>query len=182
MTFPVLLDTCTIFGAALNDFLLTLAERGAFRALWSGDIMAELRRNLAKRGIDSDAIDRRIENMIDAFPDAMVTGYSELVAGLTCEEKDRHVLAAAVRGGAAVIVTFNTGAFPPQSLESYDIEAVNPDDFLLAQLDLYPALVVHALHDTAAHYERPPMTPEDFLGRLTRCGVPRFVAAVLPLL
>ena len=81
-----------------------------------------------------------------------------------------------------MIVTFNTGDFPPQSLESYDIEAVNPDDFLLAQLDLYPALVAQALHDAAAHYERPPMTPEEYLGRLVRCGVPRFATAALPLL
>lgn len=40
MAFPVFLDTCTIFGAALNDLLLTLAERNTYRPPWSADVLA----------------------------------------------------------------------------------------------------------------------------------------------
>ncbi len=138
MAFPVLLDTCAIFGAALNDLLLTLAERGTYRPLWSADVLAELRRNLTRHGIDPEPVDRRIDAMQDAFPDAEVTGYADLVPQMTCDDKDRHVLAAAVRGGAALIVTFNLVDFPHTALSPYSITAVHPDDFLLDQLDLFP--------------------------------------------
>jgi hypothetical protein len=47
--------------------------------------------------------------------------------------------AAAVRGNAEVIVTFNVRDFPEPALKPYDILAVHPNDFLLDQLDLYPA-------------------------------------------
>lgn len=31
MAFPVFFDTCAIYGAGVNDLLLTLAERGLYR-------------------------------------------------------------------------------------------------------------------------------------------------------
>jgi len=34
---------------------------------------------------------------------------------MTCDQKDRHVLAAAVRSDAAALVTFNLGDFPHSS-------------------------------------------------------------------
>jgi predicted nucleic acid-binding protein len=85
-----------------------------------------------------------------AFPDAEVRGYENLVERMTCDSKDRHVLAAAVRSGAAVLVTFNTDDFPGTSTAAYDITVVHPDDFLLDQLDLYTGHTVAALRDQAA--------------------------------
>jgi hypothetical protein len=49
------------------------------------------------------------------------------------------VLAAAVRANVEVLVTFNLRDFPAPALEPFDIIAVHPDEFLLDQLDLYPA-------------------------------------------
>jgi predicted nucleic acid-binding protein len=45
--------------------------------------------------------------MRTSFPDASVTGHETLIDGMRNDPKDRHVLAAAVRGNAEVIVTFN---------------------------------------------------------------------------
>ena len=50
MAFPALLDTCTIYGAGLSDLLLTLAERGTYRPLWSAAVCAELKRVLVEDG------------------------------------------------------------------------------------------------------------------------------------
>jgi len=71
----------------------------------------ELRRNLLRRGLPAELVDRRIRQMTWAFPDAMVTGYESLVDAMTNHPKDRHVLAAAVRANAEVIVTFNLSDF-----------------------------------------------------------------------
>jgi predicted nucleic acid-binding protein len=115
--FPALLDTCALYGAYLCDTLLRLAEAGTYRPLWSAGIMDELRHSLGEgRGLPADAIDHRIAEMQRSFPDAEVRGYETLAEAMTCDPKDRHVLAAAVRGDAEVLVTFNVGDFPPESV------------------------------------------------------------------
>jgi len=177
MAFPTFLDTCVLYPAYLCDTLLRLAEKEAFRPLWSLDVMTELRRNLVKRGLPPERVDRRITQMTRSFPDAMVSGYESLVDGMTNHPKDRHVLAAAVRSHAEVIVTFNISDFPNDALKPYDIEAVQPDDFLLDQLDLYPGATTHALAQQAAAHLREPTTVLGLLVRLERSGLPRFAAA-----
>ncbi len=106
-----------------------------------------------------------------------ITGYDHLVASMTNDEKDRHVLAAAVRGGAEVLVTFNTKHFPAEAVEPFDLEVVHPDDFLLDQLDLYHAATLRALVELVEGYDSPAMAVDDFLLALTRAGVPKFVSA-----
>ena len=63
------------------------------------------------RGLAEDAVKYRIGEMRRTFPDAEVRGYENIVETMTCDPKDRHVLAAAVRSDAAVLVTFNIGDF-----------------------------------------------------------------------
>ncbi len=178
MTFPAFLDTCVLYPAYLCDTLLRLAEAEAYRPLWSADVLAELRRNLVERGIAADRVDRRIAQMSRSFPDAVVAGYESLVEAMGNDPKDRHVLAAAVRGNAEVVVTFNTGDFPEPALKPYDILAAHPDEFLLDQLDLYPALTLEVLEQQAASYRREPTTVPGVLALLERAGVPRFAAEV----
>lgn len=174
--FPAFLDTCSLFGAYLCDTLLRLAEAGAYRPLWSAGVLGELERSLLERGLPEQAVTHRIGEMRRTFPDAEVTGYDTLVEAMTCDPKDRHVLAAAVRSDAEVLVTFNVSDFPDASVKHYDIVVASPDDFLLDQLDLYPGLTVAALRAQAASYISPAMTAEDLLGRLAAAGVPRFAS------
>jgi predicted nucleic acid-binding protein len=178
VAFPAFLDTCVLYPAYLCDTLLRLAEASAYRPLWSADVFAELRRNLTKRGLPPDRVDRRLGQMSRSFPDALVTGYESLVDGMTNHPKDRHVLAAAVRANAEVIVTFNLSDFPEPALKPYDIAAIHPDDFLLDQLDLYPGLTMDVLRHQAASYRRAPNTVPEVLVLLQRTGVPRFAAEV----
>ncbi|MDR1852068.1 MAG: PIN domain-containing protein [Propionibacteriaceae bacterium] len=182
MAFPVFFDTCAIYGAGLADLLLTLAEKETYRPLWSADVFEELRRNLVDAGIEPEAVDRRLRFMASAFPDAMVEGYEDLIPKMGCDEKDRHVLAAAIRGGASIVVTFNIKHFPTAALEPYGIQAVHPDDFLLDQLDLYPVAVLDAVDEVPGAYENPPVTIREFLNLLARSSVPRFASTVAPLL
>jgi predicted nucleic acid-binding protein len=178
VAFPALLDTCVLYPVYLCDTLLRLAEADAYRPLWSADILAELGRNVVDAGVPADRVGRRIASMKRSFPDAMVTGYEFLVDGMTNDPKDRHVLAAAVRGSAEVIVTFNRRDFPEPALKPYDITAIHPDEFLLDQLDLYPGLTVTVLEDQADAYRRHPTTVAELLPLLERTGLPRFAAEV----
>jgi predicted nucleic acid-binding protein len=178
MTLPALLDTCVLYPAYLCDTLLRLAEINAYRPLWSADILAELRRNVTKAGIPAQRIDRRIDNMRRAFPDATVTGYEHLVDGMANDPKDRHVLAAAVRAKAEVLITFNLRDFPEPALKPYDLTAAHPDEFLLDRLDLYPARTLDVLEKQAASYRRDPTTVAGLLPLLERTGVPHFAAEV----
>lgn len=175
MGFPALLDTCVLFPAYLCDTLLSLAEDGAYRPLWSAEILTELRRNLETR-IDAEAADKRIAQMRQFFKDAEVTGYEPLVENMPNDPKDRHVAAAAICGGAEVIVTANLSDFKAEDLKPYHIEAVSPDDFLLDQLDLYPGMTMDALKRQASRYRRDPRTVASLLGILDRSGAPQFAS------
>jgi hypothetical protein len=128
-------------------------------------------------------VGKRFAQMREAFNDAMVTGWQELVPGvLLPDEDDRHVVAAAVQGGAQGIITATAKDFPAAALEPLGLEAVHPDDFLLDQLDLSPPTILQVNRDQAARTRRPPLTPRDLATLLGRAGVPGFADEILRLM
>ena len=106
------------------------------------------------------------------------TGYESLVAVMENQANDRHVLAAAVRGQAELIVTENVRDFPATVTARYDIDVVDQDGFLLDQWDLDPVAVRRALTRQVSRYRREPRTVVDLLIALGRQahGCPRFAA------
>jgi hypothetical protein len=120
--------------------------------------------------------------MREAFDDALVTGSEGLEAGIVVpDEDDKHVVAAAIRGGAQAIVTANLDDFP-DPLAVLGLEAIHPDAFLLDQLDLSPATVVHVIREQAAHTRKPALAPPDLAIQLGRAGAPAFAEEVLRLI
>ena len=115
MPYAVVLDACVLHPAHLRDTLLRLSERELVQPLWTPTILEELERSLTKREVPARLARRVIETMEAAFESAMVRGFEPLVDSMTCDSKDRHVLAAAVHGDAGAIVTFNVRDFPPGS-------------------------------------------------------------------
>ena len=182
--FPVFFDTCVLFKAYVCDSILTIAESGLFRPLWSEHVLKELAHNLVRRGMTDAQVEHRIDQMSKYFPDATVSGYEDVIDAMANDPKDRHVLAAAVRGGAELLVTENLRDFPQSALKTYDLEAVNQDDFLLDQLDLSPTLVLESLRRQASRYRREPRTVADLLNVLGSRGsnCVRFASACRTLL
>lgn len=181
MAFPALLDTCVLFPQYLADTLLTQAAARTFRPLWSRGILDELGRVLDREtSMTPEQISYRLDRMRTAFPDAEVSGYEHLIDGMTCDEKDRHVLAAAVRANAEVLVTANLKDFPEHAVKSFDLSVVSPDNFLLDQLDLYPAPVLRCLEEQVNRYVliHGPSTISELCTALDRAGVPRFAGEV----
>lgn len=178
MSFVALLDSCVLLPYQLCDLLLRLAETGLYRPLWSDEILTEVERNLVESfHRNPQQAQRRVDQMRAAFPLANVDSYEDLTPAMANHPKDRHVLAAAVRGGAAAIVTANLKDFPPIALSRYEIEAVHPDAFLLDQLDLDPRCVVQCLTEQRVAYTRPNLTTPEFF-RTLRQTVPEFADRV----
>jgi predicted nucleic acid-binding protein len=169
--FTVVYDACVLYPAPLRDFLMWLALSGAFRARWSAHIHNEWKRNVLKNRLDLSAeqIDRTISFMNAAIPGATVTEYESLIEALVLPDPDdRHVLAAAIRSNASVIVTFNLTDFPPDVVAPLGIEAQHPDEFVEYLFDLDPAAVIAAAQRQRAQLKNPPMDVEPFLNNL-RC-------------
>ena len=176
-TYGGLLDACVLVPMVLADTLLRVAERGLYRPLWSAAVLDETRAAVVRvhPGIDRDLVERRLRMMNEAFEDALVTGWEPLLVGVTLPDPDdRHVVAAAVCGGAQTIVTTNLTDFPEDVLSSLDLVATHPDDFLLDQLDLAPPIVLDVIREQAACMKRPPLSVPDVVARLARAGVPSF--------
>jgi predicted nucleic acid-binding protein len=174
MSFPALLDACVLLPYQLCDLLLRLAETDMYRPLWSQEILDEVERNLVTRfGKTPPQARRRVDQMRTAFPLANVDSYEDLTPAMTNHPKDRHVLAAAIRGGAAVVVTANLKDFPPAAFLRYEIEAIHPDEFLQDQLDLDPGRTLRCLAEQRAAYTRPSMSIAEFY-RTLRLTVPEF--------
>ena len=85
----------------------------------------------------------RVRDLMNAnVRDCLVGGFEPLIPALSLPDpEDRHVLAAAIKCEADVIVTFNLKHFPDAILKPYGIESVHPDDFLRSQFDLAPNVV-----------------------------------------
>lgn len=174
-------DACVLYPAPLRDFLMWLGLSGRFRARWSPQIHEEWKRSLlAKRpDLSREQIDRTSALMDQAIPDGLVTDHEDLVAGLTLPDPgDRHVLAAAIRCSASVIVTFNEKDFPQAALVPYGIEAQHPDLFVDNLFDLDPAAVVAAAQKQRAQLKHPPLGVDRYLDVLLRQGLVQTVKAL----
>ena len=127
--FTALYDACVLYPAPLRDLLMHLALTDLFRAKWTNAIHDEWMRNVLTNRSDLTAAQLgRTRDLMNAHVrDALVENYEPLIPALTLPDADdRHVLAAAIRGRADVIVTFNLSDFPKAALDPYGIAAQRP--------------------------------------------------------
>lgn len=179
--FTVLYDACVLYPAPLRSLLMYLAITDLFRARWTDAIHEEWMRNVQK---DYPDITRpkaeRIRDLMNAHVrDCLVSGYEDLIPALALPDPDdRHVLAAAIRAGANIIVTINLSDFPEETLTKYGIEAQHPDEFIRHLLELAPAVVCGAAKEQRESLKNPPMTVEQYLQCLERQGLAQTVATL----
>jgi len=179
--FTAVYDACVLYPAPLRDFLMWLGLSGRFRARWSSQIHDEWKRSVLRDRPDltADQLNRTSALMDQAIPDALVAGHEALAENLRLPDPgDRHVLAAAIRCGASVIVIFNEKDFPPEALEPFGIEAQHPDLFIDNLFDLDPAAVIAAAQRQRRQLKNPPMTPDAYLDVLLRQGLAQTTQAL----
>lgn len=181
MAFTVIYDANVLYPNSLRDLLIRIAQAGVVQAKWTGEILDEtlgsLRRN--RPDISPNKISRLRDLMNAAVPDCLVTGYEPLIEGLKLPDaKDRHVLAAAIKVGAQVIVTRNLKDFPASDLQPWEVEAKSPDDFVLDQIGIDGRIVTACVRQIADSRTQPPVAVEDVLSQLERDGLVQAVAAL----
>jgi len=129
----VVIDANVLAYLALANLILGLARRHRlFLPCWSQKILEEAWRTYAvkfKNG--AQYASARLVEIVVGFPDALQTDLEPLIAQCTNDTKDRHVLAAAIKAEASIIVTFNQKHFHSEHLEKWGIVATHPSDFLL---------------------------------------------------
>lgn len=158
-----------------------LGLTGRFRARWSAQIHEEWKRSLLRDRPDLtfEQLNRTSELMDKAIPDALVAGHEALADSLQLPDPgDRHVLAAAIRCGANVIVTFNEKDFPSEALDPFGIEAQHPDLFIDNLFDLDPAAVISAAQRQRGQLKNPPMAVDVYLDVLLRQGLAQTTQAL----
>jgi len=176
--FTVIYDACVLYPAPLRDLLMQLALTGVYRARWSGQIHDEWTRNVLKNRSDltKAQLDRTVVAMNRAVPDCLVNDEEPLMQGLDLpDEDDRHVLAAAIKCGASVIVTYNLKDFPAEILKRFEIEALHPDVFLSDIWDLDQAAVLEAVQKQRASLKNPRYTSRELLDILLKQRLPEIV-------
>jgi len=174
--FKVILDACVLIPMPLADTLLRLASRPRlYLPKWTDQIMSEVNRNLVQKfGLTEQEVAYRESEIRRHFPESWVEGYEELIAALRNHPKDRHVLAAAVRCSAGVIVTYNIKDFPPAALAPYSITAMGPSTFLRKLHKVDPRAVEETIERQAAAIAKP---VEYVLNRLS-VNAPGFAAVL----
>lgn len=181
MAFVVLYDANVLYPSTLRDLLIRIAQAGLVQAKWTDQILDEVIGNLAanRPDLDPQRLARTRELMNKAVRDCLVTGYEPLIDALALPDPDdRHVLAAAIKARAQVIVTSNLKDFPAAALAPWDMEVKSPDDFILDQIDLSRETVYGAVQRIADSMANPPAAVLEVLGMLERDGLVEASAAL----
>jgi hypothetical protein len=178
-SFVAVYDACVLYPAPLRDLLLRLALTDLFRARWTERIHDEWMRSVLNNRPDlaPEQLQRTRALMDLSVPDCLVTGYEGLIDNLHLPDPDdRHVLAAAIRCQAGVIVTYNTSDFPPEALAHHGMEAQHPDEFVSHLHDLAPAVVCAAVRDQRETLKNPARSVRELLDTFLSLGLAGTVA------
>jgi hypothetical protein len=180
------LDASVLYQEVLRNLLLWIAAEGGLDPFWTERILDEARRNLIEDGVLApEQWDHLRAAMLTAFPDAMLDqpAADAIEHEMPNDEKDRHVLAAAVAGNVELVITSNLRHFEQADLDKVGTQALSPDQLLCELLAVEPT-VIHAAMERLVmvmRIPRPWSVPE-LLGRLAGLGhgdaiAPRFAAA-----
>jgi predicted nucleic acid-binding protein len=175
----VLLDACVLFPTVLREMLLGAAAAGGYDPLWSPRILEEWARATRRLPEGAEAVARaEIAALRARWPGSEIDPPPDLAGTLSLPDADdRHVLAAAIAGGADAILTLNRADFPPRALARHGLLLRLPDEFLLdlraSGLDL-PAVAETVRARTEAVSGR----PQQLRPLLKRAGLPRLAKAL----
>jgi len=170
--FTCVLDTNVIYPIEIRDLLFWFAYYELYTPKWSKHIFDEWKDVMIRKGVDEDEANKRINKAQLAFPEALVTNYESLIEGLTLPDlKDRHVLAAAIKTNANVIVTNNLKDFPEEYIAGFGLKVKGVDDFITDIIDINQDKALQAFKDLVLNRTNPDLDEYQILDRLRKIGL-----------
>ena len=170
--FTAVLDTNVIYPVIIRDLLFWFAHYELYTPKWSQHIFDEWEQVMRRKGVSEVDVAKRIHKANLAFPDALVNNYETLMENLQLPDKnDCHVLAAAIKTDAQVIVTNNIKDFPEDILNSYGLKAKSADDFLTDIIDLNQDAAVEAFKEMVMNKKNPDLDEFEVLNSLRKIGL-----------
>lgn len=152
--------------------LLWFAHYDLYTPKWSEHIVDEWRIVMERKGVSSEVASKRVNKMNLAFPDALVKNYKGLIPAIHLpDEKDRHVVAAAIKVNANIIVTNNLKDFPEEHLQSFGLSAKSADDFLTDIIDLNQEKTKEAFKEMVCYKKNPELDEYEVLDQMRKCGL-----------
>src|SRR5437660_1619335 len=174
MPLIAVIDACVLVPASLRDTLFRTANARYYQMYLTEDILDEVGRTLVnKLGISAKQAESLLSSIRKNFDHTIISNHQPHVSTMPVNEKDRHVLAAAVASNAQVIVTQNMKHFPETSLAPYGIEAQSPDDFLVSLFYNNPQEMCGIVKAQANALKNPPLSLSEVLRRLSS-HIPHF--------
>jgi predicted nucleic acid-binding protein len=170
--FTCVLDANVIYPLWIRDLLLWFAHHDLYTPKWSQHIFDEWLEVMIRKGVPEVEAKKRTSMVNEAFPDALVQNYEPLIETLTLPDiKDRHVLAAAIKTNANLIVTNNLKHFPKDYLSSIGLSAKDADDFLTDIIDLNHSASIKAFRDMVMNKKNPPLDDYQILNIFRKNGL-----------
>lgn len=127
---------------------------------------------MIRKGVSEAEAQRRANAPDRAFPDAFVQNYEGIIPNLELPDpKDCHVLAAAIKINANVIVTNNLKDFPAEYLQTFELSVKSADDFLTDIIDLNVQVSIQAFREMVLNKKKPKMDEFAVLDQLRGSGV-----------
>ena len=172
-------DACVLYPFHLRNLLIQCAFDGLVEARWTDDIHAEWMRNLAANSpnIPIARLEITRDKMKAVLPDADVVTHKALISSLSLPDPDdRHVLAAAIAGGAGMIVTWNLKDFPASHIAAHGTQAVAPDAFLSGLHKTQPEALIDSVGRARQNLRRTAPSVEEFISTIEAQGLVDFAS------
>lgn len=154
-----LADANILVSRTLRDYFVYAAKSGALQIHWSPMILEETSRNLvAKFGHTVEDADVLVDRL-SLYPQALVETRKRdetTVADVAMDDRDRHVLAAALSAKADVLLTDNTPDFPKEWMAKRGVELIDAGTLLTRLAADYPDILREPTAWASPHAHRPP--------------------------
>ena len=170
--FKAVLDTNVIYPVVIRDLLFAFAFFELITPKWSNHIFEEWKSVMERKGVSEADAKKRVHVANLAFPDALVHNYEGLLGSLNLPDPDDcHVLAAAIKVNANIIVTNNLKDFPEDYLETFGLKVKSADDFLTDIIDLNHEEALKAFKEMVLNKKNPELNEYEVLDLLRKSGL-----------